>query len=78
MFDGEGAFKSSGSTYQDIRDDRVYTYFNLSAGESVTYYIQLNAAYLGRYFLPGTYAEAMYDNSISAGVNGRWVEVAAP
>lgn len=78
MFDGEGAFKSSSSTYQDIRDDRVYTYFNISAGESVTYYVQLNAAYLGRYFLPGTFAEAMYDNSISAGVNGRWVEVTAP
>ena len=75
MLGGEGAFKSSGSTYQDIRDDRVYTYFNLGANETRTYYIQLNASYLGRYFLPGTYAEAMYDNSISAGVNGKWFEV---
>ena len=76
MFDGEGAFKSSASTYQDIRDDRVYTYFNIGAGETLTYYVQLNASYLGRYFLPGTYCEAMYDNSITAGVNGKWVEVA--
>ncbi len=75
MLGGEGAFKSSASTYQDIRDDRVYTYFNLAANEMRTYYIQLNASYLGRYFLPGTYTEAMYDNSISAGVNGKWVEV---
>jgi uncharacterized protein YfaS (alpha-2-macroglobulin family) len=37
--------------------------------------VQLNASYLGRYFLPGTFAEAMYDNTISAGVNGKWVEV---
>ena len=73
--DGEGAFKSSPYDYQDIRDDRVYTYFNLNQNETVTYYFQLNAAYLGRYFLPGTYCAAMYDNSISASVNGKWVEV---
>ena len=75
MFDGEGAFKSSSSTYQDIRDDRVYTYFNIGSNQTVTYYVQLNASYLGRFFLPGTYCEAMYDNSITAGVNGKWVEV---
>ncbi len=75
MLGGEGAFKSSNSTYQDIRDDRVYTYFNINANETLTYYVQLNASYLGRYFLPGTFAEAMYDNTISAGVNGKWVEV---
>ncbi|MBL0182619.1 MAG: hypothetical protein IPP96_10090 [Chitinophagaceae bacterium] len=75
MFDGEGAFKSSSSSYQDVRDDRVYTYFNIKANETVTYYVQLNASYLGRFFLPGTFCEAMYDNSINAGVNGKWVEV---
>jgi uncharacterized protein YfaS (alpha-2-macroglobulin family) len=78
MTGGEGAFKSSYSTYQDVRDDRVYTFFNIAAGETLTYYIQLNASYLGRYFMPGTYCEAMYDHSITAGVNGKWVEVAAP
>jgi hypothetical protein len=75
MLGGEGAFKSSYSTYQDIRDDRVYTYFNINPNETLTYYVQLNASYLGRYFLPGTFCEAMYDNNISAGVNGKWVEV---
>ncbi len=78
MLGGEGAFKSSSSSYQDIRDDRVYTYFNIGSGETVTYYVQLNASYLGRYFLPGTFCEAMYDNTISAGVNGKWVEVVTP
>ena len=75
MMGGEGAFASSASTYQDVRDDRVYTYFNIAENETLTYYVQLNASYLGRFFLPGTFAEAMYDNSISAGVNGKWVEV---
>ncbi len=73
--DGEGAFKSSHYDYQDIRDDRVYTYFNLRENETVTYYVQLNATYLGSYFLPGTFCSAMYDNTINAGVNGKWVEV---
>lgn len=78
MMGGEGAFKSSASTYQDIRDDRVYTYFNIRENETLIYYVQLNASYLGRYFLPGTFTEAMYDNSISSGVNGKWVEVVPP
>jgi alpha-2-macroglobulin len=76
MTGGEGSFKSSASTYQDVRDDRVYTFFNIAAGQTQVYYVQLNATYLGRYFLPGTFCEAMYDNSISAGVNGKWIEVA--
>ncbi len=75
MTGGEGAFASSASTYQDVRDDRVYTYFDIAENQTLTYYVQLNASYLGRYFLPGTFAEAMYDNSITAGVNGKWVEV---
>ncbi|MEP7143056.1 MAG: MG2 domain-containing protein [Ferruginibacter sp.] len=78
MLGGEGAFKSSASTYQDIRDDRVYTYFNIRENETLIYYVQLNASYLGRYFLPGTFCGAMYDNSITAGVNGKWVEVVQP
>jgi uncharacterized protein YfaS (alpha-2-macroglobulin family) len=75
MIGGEGAFKSSSSTYQDVRDDRVYTYFDINESETLTYYVQLNASYLGRYFMPGTFAGAMYDNTINAGVNGKWVEV---
>ncbi|HSY75231.1 MAG TPA: alpha-2-macroglobulin family protein, partial [Bacteroidia bacterium] len=77
MMDGEGSFESSPSTYQDIRDDRIYTYFDIDAGKTLTYYVQLNASYLGKYFLPGTFCEAMYDNSITAGVNGKWIEVVA-
>ncbi|MES2849002.1 MAG: MG2 domain-containing protein [Bacteroidota bacterium] len=75
MTGGEGAFKSSISTYQDVRDDRVYTYFDINESETLTYYVQLNASYLGRYFMPGIYTSAMYDNTINAGVNGKWVEV---
>ena len=75
LFNSEGQFKSSASDYMDIRDDRVYQYFNIKAGETLTYYVQLNAAYLGKYFWPGVYCEAMYDNTISGGVSGKWIEV---
>ncbi|MCG8576094.1 MAG: MG2 domain-containing protein [Flavobacteriales bacterium] len=67
--------KSSYFTYQDIRDDRLYTYFNLSAGKTKTFRVQLNSAYLGRYYLPGISVEAMYDNTVYSRVRGKWVEV---
>ena len=76
---------SSPSKYQDIRDDRVYTYFDMplrwdhknnKAMEVVsTYRVQLNAAYVGRYYLPAVSCEAMYDSRIRGSVPGRWVEV---
>lgn len=75
LYNSEGAFQSSPSDYMDIRDDRVYHYFDLKQNETLTYYVQLNAAYPGKYFWPGVYAEAMYDHTISAGVRGKWVEV---
>lgn len=61
--------------YQDIRDDRVYSYYELPVNAAKTFAIQLNATYLGKFYLPTVYSEAMYDNLISARVPGRWVEV---
>jgi uncharacterized protein YfaS (alpha-2-macroglobulin family) len=65
-------------TYQDIRDDRVMTYFNLEAGHTATYKVLLNAAYVGRFYLPATGCEAMYDHSVAARDKGRWVNVVKP
>lgn len=73
--DNEGAVTSSPYTYRDIRDDRVLTYFNIRQSETLTYQVLLNASYTGRYYLPATSCEAMYDNSISALAGGKWVEV---
>ena len=73
---GEGSVHEMNiPTYQDIRDDRVFTYFNLRAGKSKTFVILLNAAYLGDFYMPAIYCEAMYDNNINARVPGRWVKV---
>ena len=64
--------------YQDIRDDRVYTYFDLKTRESKTFVVQLNAAYLGRYYLPAVHCQAMYDHSVYAQKPGQWVEIVKP
>ena len=71
----EGRSTSAVPQYQDVRDDRVYTYFAIKQGANQTYRVQLNASYLGRYYLPTVSCEAMYDNTISAREPGRWVDV---
>ncbi|WP_353196438.1 MG2 domain-containing protein [Parapedobacter defluvii] len=73
--DNESALRSSPATYQDIRDDRVLTHFNIRQQETLTYRVLLNASYVGRYFLPAVSVEAMYDNRIQALTPGQWVEV---
>jgi alpha-2-macroglobulin len=62
-------------TYQDIRDDRVYTFFDLRRHESKTFVILLNAAYLGKFVMPAIQCQAMYDNEIQARIPGKTVEV---
>ena len=69
----KGSYQSF--TYRDIRDDRVYTYFNLKAGTNKTFYVHLTAAYVGKFYLPAQSCEAMYDAKISANNTGKWVTV---
>lgn len=52
--------------YQDIRDDRVLTYFSLRQGESKTFTIRLQASYAGAFVLPAIQCEAMYDANAQA------------
>lgn len=66
---------SNAARYQDIRDDRVYSYYDLPDNSTKKFVIQLNATYLGKFYLPTLYSEAMYDNLINAKIPGRWVEV---
>jgi len=64
--------------YQDIRDDRVYTYFDLRKNKSKTIKINLHAAYVGAYYMPAVHVEAMYDATISALKKGGIVKVVPP
>ena len=70
-----GSFTNSSFDYQDIRDDRIYTYFDLNRGEAKTFKVNLTATYGGEFYLPGAYAEAMYDASINAKGKGEWIKV---
>ncbi|MBC8052361.1 MAG: hypothetical protein H7Y13_04810 [Sphingobacteriaceae bacterium] len=78
LMNNEDVFKPSPSNYIDIRDDRVNTYFHLPGNKEVTYFVLLNASYTGRFYLPPSRCEAMYDGSISASSAGQWVEVVNP
>ncbi|MCL2183201.1 MAG: MG2 domain-containing protein [Chitinispirillia bacterium] len=73
--DENSSSSSDGITYQDIRDDRVLSYFDLRPGQSKTISIRLQAAYLGRFFMPAVACQAMYDNTVYARTTGSWVEV---
>ncbi len=77
---------SGGQTvdYQDFRDDRVLSYFNLVYQEyrnkqyvlgSKTLKIPLTAAYPGRYYLPAMICESMYDHRVRAATAGRWAGI---
>ena len=53
-------------TYQDIRDDRVLTYFDLQRSELKKFTVRLQATYAGNFVLPAIQCEAMYDASAQA------------
>lgn len=69
------ANSSSQADYVDVRDDRVYTFFDLQKSKSKTFVVELNASYLGRYYMPGVGVAAMYDQSVQARNKGQWVNV---
>jgi uncharacterized protein YfaS (alpha-2-macroglobulin family) len=61
--------------YQDIRDDRVLTYFTLKKGQRLSVKTKLIATYQGKFYLPGVVCEAMYNGNIQARKKGKWVNV---
>jgi uncharacterized protein YfaS (alpha-2-macroglobulin family) len=67
--------EGNGARYQDIRDDRVYTYFDLKRNETKRFKVKLTATYRGRFYLPAQTCEAMYTNTINASTKGMWCEV---
>ncbi len=73
--EAEDRLKGDVPTYQDIRDDRVYSYFDLAPGQRKTFKVLLTASYAGTYYLPAVTCEAMYNHSIYARKKGQIVEV---
>ena len=74
-FTDYGNVKSSSANFTDIKDDRVNFYFHLGSGKSKTFNVLLNASYLGKYYLFGLQAEAMYDDDFFTRTKGQWIEV---
>lgn len=65
-----------GVSYQDFRDDRVYTHIDfLPSDTSVTVDIGLAAIYPGLFHLPPADVRAMYDNTVRANNKGDRVRV---
>ncbi len=61
--------------FQDVRDDRVYTYFGLDSLAEKSFQVVLNASYSGRFYLPGVAVESMYDASYHANTKGQWIDI---
>ena len=41
--------------YQDFKDDRVYTFFNLSANKNLSFTFKAKVAFSGNFFLPAVF-----------------------
>ncbi|HMT52258.1 MAG TPA: hypothetical protein PKC06_03315, partial [Saprospiraceae bacterium] len=53
-------------TYQDFKDDRVYTFFDLKAGGLQVFTFKAKAAFIGDFYMPAVTCEHMYDGNIYA------------
>lgn len=61
--------------YQDFRDDRVHSFFNLMINREVVVRVKLLAAYQGSFYLPPVTCAAMYNDQIKARIPGQRVQV---
>lgn len=61
--------------YQDIRDDRVSTFFDLKKGETKRFMIKLQASYAGTFYMPAIQCEAMYDASVIARTKAQEISI---
>ena len=61
--------------YQEVRDDRVNTFFEINRRRSVNFEVKLNAAYVGDYYMPPTTCGSMYNNRIFARTASNRVKV---
>ncbi len=63
------------ATHLDIRDERISWYFGLKEGEKREFSVRLRAAWCGKYILPATVCEDMYNARCRAIISNRSVEV---
>lgn len=61
-----GGKEPEGATYTDIRDTRISWYFEIDQGQTKEFAVRLRAAYGGRFILPPTICEDMYNPNCRA------------
>lgn len=61
--------------YEDIRDDKIHTYFGLGPLQSKTFTYSFTASFAGTYLHPGFHCEAMYDASVYAREKGTLINI---
>jgi uncharacterized protein YfaS (alpha-2-macroglobulin family) len=65
---------SNNEWYQDFRDDRVQTFFELAGGKKVQHTFSVRAAFAGDFYWPSAHCENMYRGDVSASTaSGRLV-----
>ena len=62
-------------TYQDFKDDRVYTFFNMKAGGFETFSFRAKGAFTGDFFMPSVSCEHMYKGNVFARSNAQRVAI---
>ncbi len=66
---------NTNALYQDYKDDRVYTFFNIPAGGNQIFRFRAKAAFIGNFFAPAATVENMYNGSYYASTASGRVEV---
>ena len=74
----EASVTSNEFTWQDIRDDRVMTYFGMQGGSTKVFRFRVNASYAGKFYLPAWTCEAMYDDTFRCNTASGSIEIEAP
>ncbi|HPK09602.1 MAG TPA: alpha-2-macroglobulin family protein [Saprospiraceae bacterium] len=75
LYATENSNQSSRFTYQDFKDDRVYTFFDMAAGGTHSYSFRAKATFEGDFFQPAIKCEHMYDGDIYANTKSGRVSV---
>ncbi|MBK8055859.1 MAG: hypothetical protein IPK35_21965 [Saprospiraceae bacterium] len=66
LYETEIAKNKGNFTYQDFKDDRVYTFFGLRPGGTEVFNFKAKAAFSGDFFMPAVSCEHMYNGDIYA------------
>jgi uncharacterized protein YfaS (alpha-2-macroglobulin family) len=66
MYETETVKNKGNFTYQDFKDDRVYTFFGLRPGATEVFTFKAKAAFSGDFYMPAVSCEHMYNGDIYA------------